>query len=224
MNGAAEGVNRTLMETARAFLEDSHLPPELWAELVHSAASIEGIPQSLWRERSARHLKRIRSLSFVHIPKQRRNKLQPKAILVILVRYAVQTRGYRIFFPKQRKVVETKHVSFDENQLGMVVLGSVPKGQTITIGDITDSNDSHSEPTAADEAENIQDVVAQPLDNGEIERPAPIQQRSRITKRLEKGHSHQKNGSDCGSNRHLLLFPKRPKNSVEKGNGALQRC
>ena len=36
-NGAAERLNRTLMERARAMINDANLPPELWAEAVPAA-------------------------------------------------------------------------------------------------------------------------------------------------------------------------------------------
>ncbi|UYV69493.1 hypothetical protein LAZ67_6003792 [Cordylochernes scorpioides] len=55
------------------------------------------------------HLRAIGCETFVHVPKQRRNsKLQPRATEGILVGYSLQGRGWRIWIPEKRQVVEFK--------------------------------------------------------------------------------------------------------------------
>lgn len=41
MNGIAERINRTLLNTARDFMEEAKLPSYLWAELVSTAAYLK---------------------------------------------------------------------------------------------------------------------------------------------------------------------------------------
>ncbi|UYV63745.1 K02A2.6-like, partial [Cordylochernes scorpioides] len=54
-----------------------------------------------------------------HIPRERRRKLDHRACRYILVGYSTQTRGYRLWCPESQKVIETKHVRFDESKIGL---------------------------------------------------------------------------------------------------------
>lgn len=130
-NGVAEKFNRTAMDGVRAMLQDSGLQPRFWAEALVAFVHIrnrcehkltEGLtPIELWsgHKPSVRHFKIFGSLAFVHIPKVHRNKLQPRAKPGILVGYATGTKGYRIFIPKEHKVIETIHVKIDETKNGV---------------------------------------------------------------------------------------------------------
>ncbi|UYV63078.1 hypothetical protein LAZ67_2003065 [Cordylochernes scorpioides] len=131
MNGVAERVNRTLLDMARACLHSANLPQKFWAEAVNTAAYIKNkcynsalkdkVPDGLWLERnpSVRHLKAFRCLAYSHIPRERRRKLDHRACRCILVGYSTQTRGYRLWCPESQKVIETKHVRFDESKIGL---------------------------------------------------------------------------------------------------------
>ncbi|UYV80202.1 hypothetical protein LAZ67_18001996 [Cordylochernes scorpioides] len=131
MNGVAERVNRTLLDMARACLHSANLPQRFWAEAVNTAAYIKNkcyntalkdkVPDRLWLERnpSVRHLKAFGCLAYSHIPRERRRKLDHRACRCILVGYSTQTRGYRLWCPESQKVIETKHVRFDESKIGL---------------------------------------------------------------------------------------------------------
>ncbi|UYV61341.1 hypothetical protein LAZ67_1004473 [Cordylochernes scorpioides] len=131
MNGVAERVNRTLLDMARACLHSANLPQRFWAEAVNTAAYIKNkcynsalkdkVPDGLWLERnpSVRHLKAFGCLAYSHIPRERRRKLDHRACRCILVGYSTQTRGYRLWCPESQKVIETKHVRFDESKIGL---------------------------------------------------------------------------------------------------------
>ncbi|UYV78302.1 K02A2.6-like, partial [Cordylochernes scorpioides] len=79
------------------------------------------VPDGLWLERnpSVRHLKAFGCLAYSHIPRERRRKLDNRACRCILVGYSTQTRGYRLWCPGSQKVIETKHVRFDESKIGL---------------------------------------------------------------------------------------------------------
>ncbi|GBM82191.1 Retrovirus-related Pol polyprotein from transposon TNT 1-94 [Araneus ventricosus] len=127
-NGIAEKFNRTAMDGVRAMLYDSGLQPKFWAEalltIVHAKNRCEHKLTSprttieIWSgfKPSERHFRIFGSLAYVHIPKFKINKLQPRAKLGILVGYSLQTKGYRIFLPNENKVIETINVYIDESK------------------------------------------------------------------------------------------------------------
>ncbi|XP_071040300.1 uncharacterized protein [Parasteatoda tepidariorum] len=81
-------------------------------------------PFEIWNgyKPSVRHLRIFGSLAFVHVPKVKRNKLSKTSKLGILVGYATRTKGYRIYIPEERRVVETIHASFDKTKNGVETL------------------------------------------------------------------------------------------------------
>ena len=128
-NGAAERINRVLLEGTRALLKSGNLPQEHWLEALQTTAylrnrtfhsSIKDIPFTRWfhRKPSLKHLKRYGCLAFVHVPSQKRDKFQPRAKKGVLVGYSSSTRGYRIWIPEEETIYESKHVIFDESRLG----------------------------------------------------------------------------------------------------------
>ncbi|GBM32499.1 hypothetical protein AVEN_156593-1 [Araneus ventricosus] len=73
----------------------------------------------VWVQTVSKTFRIFGSLAYVHIPKIKRNKLQPRAKLGILVGYSLRTKGYRIFLPNENKVIETIHVYIDESKNGV---------------------------------------------------------------------------------------------------------
>lgn len=126
MNGVAERLNRSMAEGIRSLRIEAELPKGLWAELAGTFIYLRNrfphrsiqkqIPYTLMFERkcSVRHLKVIGSLAYVYVEKNKRDKLDPKVKEGVLIGYAYQTIGYRIWYPKERKVLETKQVKFNE--------------------------------------------------------------------------------------------------------------
>jgi hypothetical protein len=125
-NGSSERENRTLVEAARAMrLAHGELPLALWAELINTAAyimnrtapsSVEGkSPYELWFDKKPKikHLRIIGCNAYVHIPIQKRKKLDKKAEKGILVGYEGDD-GYRIFVSKGNKMYRSRDVIFDE--------------------------------------------------------------------------------------------------------------
>src|SRR5277367_5022654 len=131
MNGVAERYNRTLMDLVVTSLKSSKLPKHLWAEAANAVNHVksrtphssvpEGVPDFVWygRQPSVAYIKAFGCVGYVHIPKQKRSKLDPKAEPLVLVGYAMHTRGYRMWEPGTKRVVETKHVRFDESKIGI---------------------------------------------------------------------------------------------------------
>ena len=128
-NGTSKRVNRTIMESARSMMHASGAPSWIWAEAVNCAVYIRNrIPSSSrikspfeilnnWKP-SVSHIKIFGSKTFVHIPHQKRNKLEPKCFEGALVGFCDTTKGYRVYIPKLEKVIISRDVIIDESISG----------------------------------------------------------------------------------------------------------
>ncbi|UYV69220.1 hypothetical protein LAZ67_6002864, partial [Cordylochernes scorpioides] len=129
-NGVAERMNRTLLDLVRSTISGSGLPKASWAELTYTAAYVrnrvlnnhngESTPYELWtgNKPSLKHLRAIGCQVFVHIPRQvRKSKLERRAIKGNLVGYALRGRGYRVWIPEMKKVVESRDCVFKESDV-----------------------------------------------------------------------------------------------------------
>ncbi|GBM98007.1 Retrovirus-related Pol polyprotein from transposon TNT 1-94 [Araneus ventricosus] len=163
LNGIAERFNRSSMEAVRTMLQDSGLQPRFWAEALHayvhtknrcSHKLTEGkTPMEIWsgHKPSIRHCRTFGSLAYVYVPTVNRNKLQPKAKIGILVGYAVNRRGYRVWLPKERKVVESIHVKIDETKNGVKTLFGRVKHYDYAIYQLDQNLNNDSDCRAQDE-------------------------------------------------------------------------
>ncbi len=127
-NGAAERENRTLMEAARSMLQAKQFPNKLWAEAVNTAAYVlnrtgptkveDKTPYELWKGKKAtsEHLRIFGTECFVHVPSQRRQKLDAKSIKGYLVGYSGDKDGYRIYIPERDDIVLSRDVIFKDEQ------------------------------------------------------------------------------------------------------------
>jgi hypothetical protein len=88
-NGVAERKNRTILEAVKTMIHDQDLPMCLWAEatmavvyvqnrLSHSALGLK-TPEEMFtgKKLEVSHLKIFGCPVFIHIPKEKRNKLEP---------------------------------------------------------------------------------------------------------------------------------------------------
>lgn len=57
-------------------------------------------------------------LAYIQLPPIGRQKIDPRSRKGIFVGYSTITRGYRIWDPIDKKIKDTKHVSFDEDKMG----------------------------------------------------------------------------------------------------------
>ena len=62
------------------------------------------------------HLKVFGCRAFVHIPKDERNKLDPKSRDCIFLGYGHEEFGYRLWDPNEKKIIRSRDVIFFENQ------------------------------------------------------------------------------------------------------------
>src|SRR5271168_1572192 len=127
-NGVAERMNKTLMERERSMLSGSGLGQEFWAEAVDTACYLinrppsseleDKTPQEVWTSKkpSLSHLRVFGCDAYVHVPKEKRTKLDSKYEKCIFIGYKDGLKGYKLWNPVTRKVVYSRDVVFREEK------------------------------------------------------------------------------------------------------------
>lgn len=141
-NGCSERENRTVVEMARAIMyAHGGMPQKLWAEMINTAkyilnrtgpTPIDGkSPYELWygKKPGLKHLRIIGSTCYAHVPKQRRKKMDRKALKGILIGYD-HDEGYRIWDQEHDRLIRSRDVIFEENTL----LKKLGAGVSIELG------------------------------------------------------------------------------------------
>ena len=124
-NGAAERLNRTILERVRAMLEDSGLPKEMWGEAACTAAFIRNRSPASGRDKTpwelffgkkpdVSTLRVFGSEAYALVPKQLRRKLDNHSELGHFVGYSTGKKGYRIALASG-EVLECGDVVFVED-------------------------------------------------------------------------------------------------------------
>lgn len=125
-NGVAERKNRTIFKMARSMLKGKNLHHSFWAEAVHTAVyvinrspmkAVRNItPKEAWsgRKPQVKHLRVFGSVAYVHIPKEKRHKLEEKSLKCIFVGYNDVSKAYKLWDPEAKKVVISRDVIFEE--------------------------------------------------------------------------------------------------------------
>ncbi|GKA24895.1 retrovirus-related pol polyprotein from transposon TNT 1-94 [Tanacetum coccineum] len=125
-NGVVERRNRTLVEAAHTMLIFAQAPLFLWAKAIATACYTQN--RSIIRRRQGKppyellH-DRKPDLSYLHVfgalcypnkDSENLGKLQAKADIGILIRYAPKKKAYHIYNRRTQKIIETINVDFDE--------------------------------------------------------------------------------------------------------------
>ncbi|GJT39087.1 putative ribonuclease H-like domain-containing protein [Tanacetum coccineum] len=136
-NGVAERKNRTLIEAARTMLADSLLPTTFWAEAINIACYVQNrvlVTKPHNKTPYELLIGRPPNLDFVRpfgCPVTILNtldhlgKFEGKVDEEFLVGYSVNSKAFRVFNTRTRKVEENLHIKFLENKSN--VAGSGPK-------------------------------------------------------------------------------------------------
>ena len=128
-NGAAERLNRTLIEGVRTMLADSKLPHSFWAEALSTYAYLRnrsptkllsGItPYEAWygTKPNLSSLRVFSCSAYAHVPKVERRKLDLKARKCIMLGYGAIQKGYRLYDLERMKVIHNRDVIFNEDSM-----------------------------------------------------------------------------------------------------------
>lgn len=159
-NGGAEREMRTIVESARTMIHSKQMDLKFWAEAVNAAVHVlnrtgtstvqDTSPFELWFGKRPKidHFRVFGSSVFVHIPKERRRKLDPKANKCIFVGYDNHAKAYRVWNPKSGKIEVVRDVIFLLED-SMATL-SVDDAGKIVDGEVNEasakSNDGNADP------------------------------------------------------------------------------
>lgn len=177
-NGVAERFNRTLVEKARCMLADSKLSKKFWAEAINTSCYLANIsphsglsctPEELWSKRkpSVRHLKVFGCTAYIHIPKEKRRKLDMKAEKAIFVGYSSKSKGYRLM-TSNRKIVESRDVEFFEDVFEDFLSSDsrVTSFNETEFYSCTIEKSKHPVDAIQEEANNVVDLEFENIQNG----------------------------------------------------------
>jgi hypothetical protein len=107
-------------------LNEKNLPNYFWAEVVATAIYIinrtptvvvHGMtPEEKFtcKKPNVSHLKVFGCIAYVHVPDEKRSKLNPKAEKCIFIGYFSKQKRYRCFNPSTRKLQVSRNVVFNE--------------------------------------------------------------------------------------------------------------
>ena len=127
-NGVVERMNRTIVEKIKCMLRMANLPKSFWGEVVVTACYLinrsPSVPlgfdilERVWtgKDVSYSHLKVFSCKAFVHVPKEQRLKLDSKSTPCIFVGYGDAEFGYKLWDPKEKKMIKSRDVVFHENE------------------------------------------------------------------------------------------------------------
>ena len=171
-NGVSERYNRTIMEAARSMLLHSHLPLSFWAEAVSTAnylrnrsptSSLSGkTPYECWNgmKPDLSNLRVFGCISYMHIPKELRKKLDPKSEKCIFAGYPDGTKGYKLYNLKTQRFTRSRSILFCEDEFNDWDEKVSKKQYQHFFRGTNDEDDDNEEP---EESENI-NVIENPAD------------------------------------------------------------
>ena len=115
------------MEAVRAMLHDQDIPMHLWVEATRIVVYVHNrtphrvlenkTPEEFFSSKKTEvsHLKISSCPVYIHIPKEKRTKLDPSGKKLIFVGYSESSKANRIYFPGFKKIDISRDVTFDED-------------------------------------------------------------------------------------------------------------
>jgi hypothetical protein len=115
------------MEEVKAMIHDKHLPMHLWAEETRTVVYVEKISphRALGKKTSeemfkgekpkVNHLWIFGCPMYVHVPKDKRSKLDPSGKKGVFFGYSETSKAYRVYIPGYRQIDINRDITFDED-------------------------------------------------------------------------------------------------------------
>ena len=115
------------MEATKAMLHDQDLPMHLWAEATRTTMYVQNrtphrvlenkTPEEVFsgKKPEVSHLRIFGCPVYMHIPKEKRNKLDPSGKKGIFVGYSERLKAYKIYFLGFKKIDISRDVEFDKD-------------------------------------------------------------------------------------------------------------
>lgn len=127
-NGVAERKNRTILNMARSMLSAKKIPKTFWPEAVNWAVYVlnrsptlalkSKTPEEAWTgiKPSVNHFRVFGCIGHVHVPDEKRVKLDSKSFKCVLFGVSDESKAYRLFDPTTNKIIVSRDVVFEEDQ------------------------------------------------------------------------------------------------------------
>ena len=127
-NGVAERKNRTVMNMVHSMLSNKNIPKTFWPEAVNwtiyvlnrcpTLAVKDVTLEEVWSgvKPSVDHFRVFGCIAHVHIPEERRTKLDNRSITCVLLGVSEESKGYRLFDHVAKRVDVSRDVIFEEEK------------------------------------------------------------------------------------------------------------
>ncbi|GJW00849.1 retrovirus-related pol polyprotein from transposon TNT 1-94 [Tanacetum coccineum] len=127
-NGVVERKNRTILNMVQSMLKSKKMPKEFWAEAVDCAVYLlnrypsksldNKTPQKAWNglKPTVSHLRIFGSIAYVHVPSQKRSKLDDRSEKHVFVGYDKPVPKVAMKSEKWRQAMEEEIKSIEKNE------------------------------------------------------------------------------------------------------------
>jgi len=128
-NGVAERKNRTMINSVRAVLHEKQIPKSFLPEAVKWCIHVQnrspttainhGTPEEMWSGLKPRvdYFRLFGCIAHVHVPDQRRSKLDDKSHQCVLLGVSDEMKAYKLFDPITKKIIISKDMIFEEDKI-----------------------------------------------------------------------------------------------------------
>jgi len=246
-NGLAERMNRTLVESGRCMLADSKLEKRFWGPAVLTAAHVHNrvpsrshgdiSPLQHWTGQlpGIGHLRVFGSTTWVHVPKEKRLKLDPKSVKCLLIGYEEETGSkiYRLYDPIRKAEIRSRDVIINEAGSGPeqvansnpgVEISWEPEPVTVSpnVSDDRDNNYQEGEPITPPSGQQVitpnsdvhDSITVRPIPfiehgtrrPGETPAEAAAESGSLERPELRRSHPYRRPGESFPSQAHFALM------------------
>jgi hypothetical protein len=125
-NGVAERKNRTICEAEKEMMFDQDLPNSLWVESTSIVVYIQNkCPHAILKDKTPEEVfsgikpevGRLRIFGcpmYIHVPKEKRTKMEPLSKKGVFVGYNENSKSYKIYVLGQRQIEVSRDVTFHE--------------------------------------------------------------------------------------------------------------
>ena len=118
-------VNRSLLEKVQWLLFNARLDKSFWAgvimyasHLINGSTAIGGkTPLEIWSEKAAQDYGLLREFESSTYFSAKNGKVNPRAKRFMFLGVKRNMTGYRLWDPKNKKIVLSRHVTFDETSV-----------------------------------------------------------------------------------------------------------
>jgi len=128
-NGVVEWKNQSIIESTKALIHDQGIP--MFLEAANTIVYVQNrCPHKAVKDKTteeaftgvkpnAGHLRIFGCPVYIHVPHEKRSKLDPSGQKGIFIRYSETLKGYQVYVLGHRQIDISREVSFDENVVFM---------------------------------------------------------------------------------------------------------